>query len=1157
MAIIAPSYHRWLGSLAIAGCFLATPARGFVYETRTEFFTAADLDGDGQPDMVVVDKPTGLYRVGYQLSPGAYTWTPARSCGMTNVTGFSASPRLRPGGPALAFAGTGANRVHVLDVHDPYQTARPVQVFPAGIGPAGVVAMDVGDPGAASLDGLVILSAENNAPNPVHLTLMRQGAAGFSHWLDQPWSASIVNLNAWPLSKGGVPALGLLSSENFTLALRVYSLATGQLVPAALSDGWPRNTRYAPGFFGGATLGNLLFYQAGHSNLTAQSLSVTASGQYQFSTGSTFAFAQSLSGVVVLDDPHSDRLLLLFDAGASAGVYTFDGVSAPVLAQSFTAEPGAVFTGALGDLNRLMLFSGPSGALASTRFQSFAWNAKQYQPVGAGSLPTLNPLQATANVFLFQYEPFVTADPVLLASLKAGDWSSHFSLSGSPAEAAASAESFGGPDAGLSAPTLTQLGPAHPLAHFGLVNQVAKPISLFSLAPASGDTVANVKITPEPGFYKGSISISLLASSNVTVFYHLDGASYWAAYSAPFPLFADHTVAYYAQPQGGAARSAIHRASYRFASSPASLDSDGDGVPDLVELAYGLDPTSGNDADGDGVFDLDEILAGTNPADPQSPGTNAIATLERKASFNLTLTPLPYDGTVKDSASSEAGTALRVYDLQGSLLGLGQTVHKMPLKTGATFAVVTNVVTPTSERFVAVATDPHYDLITPSPDKRLGRELLGLVPVPPAEPPVEIAYAYGGDDPQLEAQAWVAAARTAYTNRHRVSLSRTLAPLDTLAALLTERKLAGLLADRGAAPAGDFTLFPFRPNDAHRASVPQSLLLALESEPDAQHPAYRLRNILATLQGALKAAQSLGIQALYQLTLEIYGTSSALNNAAPGQYPLPVDVLRDFIASGVLHSNYLARTAFSSGQLARAKTGVAEILAAIAPRPTAWVTLQVRPDSFAANVPILDTVGGTTQTYLVDNQGQPFRFPEAFTLLTGSQLLVRGYTDLPDLTNGVAELEVISAQLVVVPAASDLDTDGNLLADDWELQFFGRWGNDPYGDADGDNYSNLEEMLAGSDPRDGQSHPASPPQQLTAPVVSIASHTGSSLKLSWHWPAGYADKVKFGVRTASDLNAPFTEESVAPTLLADGQMEITLPNPGAGNRFYLIYYIVK
>src|SRR5205807_1047670 len=147
-------------------------------------------------------------------------------------------------------------------------------------------------------------------------------------------------------------------------------------------------------------------------------------------------------------------------------------------------------------------------------------------------------------------------------------------------------------------------------------------------------------------------------------------------------------------------------------------DSDGDGVPDYVEIAKGLDPLhSGNDGDGDGFYDLDELTSGTDPASAAShPPTNHVR-LELKASFDLVETPRPYDGTAGGASLCATGTAMRAYDLSGSLLAFN-VASNLSL-TGVTnpAALLSNIVIDTQQRLVAAATEEHFDIATAGGDK--------------------------------------------------------------------------------------------------------------------------------------------------------------------------------------------------------------------------------------------------------------------------------------------------------------------------------------------------------------------------------------------------------------------------------------------------------
>ena len=52
-----------------------------IYETPREFFGSGDFDGDGKTDLVIVDKETGKYRLGYQQPTGLFSWVDCRPSG--------------------------------------------------------------------------------------------------------------------------------------------------------------------------------------------------------------------------------------------------------------------------------------------------------------------------------------------------------------------------------------------------------------------------------------------------------------------------------------------------------------------------------------------------------------------------------------------------------------------------------------------------------------------------------------------------------------------------------------------------------------------------------------------------------------------------------------------------------------------------------------------------------------------------------------------------------------------------------------------------------------------------------------------------------------------------------------------------------------------
>jgi hypothetical protein len=893
-------------------------------------------------------------------------------------------------------------------------------------------------------------------------------------------------------------------------------------------------------------------------------------GTFQFGSLKTFPLGHAIDSVAVLPGVSGARLLVQQDEGAGASVYKFDGVNAPTLIDSFAPAAGESFTGALALGNEgVVLLSGATGQRRSTRFQEQLASGGGYVAGASGALPKVSAYSAPANVFVFQSEPFVTSSPRLIQRLSAGDWTSKPSLSGAPLQIKVTAESFAGTEAGLDNPVVQSLGLVTSPGAFGLVNQYTDELSIFSYVPPLGDEVVEVLVSPPSGAQAKAIDVTLTASpAAAQIFYRVDADAKWQLYSQPIPLFKAATLRCYAKLPASDRKSAVQTATYTFPAEPGTQDSDNDGVPDYVELGLdannngtpdylelgnGLNPVTGNkDSDGDGFSDLNELAMGTNPYDKTSTPSED-QRLEDNSGFDLAVSPVPYDGFVPGATRTTPGAAVRIYDLEASLIQAGVTTNLSLPSVPDAASFNTNLVVDARQRLLVLATEAHFAVVTGQADKKIGRELLALLPVPQVAVGLPVNYHYSGGSLASEAAAWAAAAQAAQAAATRLRVLAEPTWSDTLTGLLMEREVDSLLKSRGLGASNVVSLFGFRPSDAGLYAPSATELNALEQEPDAAHPAYYLTSAYAAIAAAVATPPTPAAAKLKSVAQEVYRISSVSNNAAPGAYPLPADVLREFIRSAVLHSNYLASTTLTAPDLAEAAGAVNEVLALIQPRPKATLTLTVMADSFSPDCTVLDA-GGALKSLVYAN-GNAYLFPQSFVLIPGTQVKVVGYTDLPPGPCGGDTVEVIHIELLTLPAVATVDTDGDLLPDGYEYALLGGLGANPFDDDDGDGFSNLQEFLDGTDPMDKLAN-SGVPVSLLPPAIGL-DLGGGGLSLKWHFPAAYIGKFQFGLLSSENLMGGFSELPVTPASLGGDEFQVLLPEPAGATRFYLLYMKLK
>jgi hypothetical protein len=535
-----------------ASLALAVAARaGFVYETPREFVTSGDFNGDGIPDVLVLDKATGNARIGYGDGAGSLTWSSALITGVENATGCAAGQFLSSGTDAVAVTSPSFNLVNLVDVSQTNAAGTPVSFAPQGLGPHGLAALAKPLGPLSGASPYLMVASSLNDSNAEDLELVQWTGAPVFGGVYQETSPFDLP-NALDVNSGALTlAAGIVRGDTNDWA-DVWRFDTPGI--AATFSNLPSGSAYVFGVFSGETTPRFVFYTAGASNLTVVAL-VATNGGFAFGAPAAISTKEAVEQVG-------------FASGAALVEYS-DGVQAltvvggsPALSAAYRSGEfsGNVFTG-VADLGggNVILLDGASGGVSGHE-QVVHFDGANFSPVSQSPLPSVATRATRADVWLFQQEPFVNRSPGFIASLSSPDWVD--GVTGLPAAIAALTESDAGTNTGLASASSKSLGTPPAGAAFALENQYNAAISVFAYsAPRAPDPVV-VTISPRPGSYGGPLGIQFSSSpANTGVRYRVNAGDAWQSYAGLFYISNNATVQYYGTNQSGA-RATIQTAAY-------------------------------------------------------------------------------------------------------------------------------------------------------------------------------------------------------------------------------------------------------------------------------------------------------------------------------------------------------------------------------------------------------------------------------------------------------------------------------------------------------------------------------------------------------------------------------------------------------------------
>ncbi|HWX23231.1 MAG TPA: SUMF1/EgtB/PvdO family nonheme iron enzyme [Candidatus Binatia bacterium] len=366
----------------------AMAPESFIYETPREFFGSGDFDGDGRLDLVIVDKESGKYRIGYGSGGGMFSWVDCRPSGLKGISGVSIGKLFATNLDGLAFASPDATELTLVEAASTTATGKPLVVpFTAAMGPNTLVAAAAGGPGGTRLADLYIASIYNS-PDANLATLLRNNGTDFPKLSEAALSAPEVKANRLALKTGQPELVCSVLHDDKGDIFRAEDLSSGKPVTIATASGLPAGVDYAAGNFGGSPLLEFVFYKPGENKLVVRPVEEAAPGQFRFGKGDTFDLGQPVRRVITIHHATGEKLLVIFGQGETAGVFNFDGVKAPAPVQTISGT-NDLFTCAAGLGDGFITFLQPASGKFSTRYRVYNASGAGFVAGAFGSLPSL------------------------------------------------------------------------------------------------------------------------------------------------------------------------------------------------------------------------------------------------------------------------------------------------------------------------------------------------------------------------------------------------------------------------------------------------------------------------------------------------------------------------------------------------------------------------------------------------------------------------------------------------------------------------------------------------------------------------------------------------------------------------------------------------